>query len=158
MSAFLTSLQETSLALWVSESPSLLGYPTILAFHTIGLALLVGPSVAVDLRLLGVAAATPLGALRPLFGIMWTGLVINAVTGLLLFIADAVMKAAQPVFWVKLACIAGAVLILLRLRASILAAADRPQLTAVPRGRSLALASILLWTVAMIAGRLMAYM
>ena len=35
-------LQQTRLALWVSGSSSLLGYPTILTLHTIGLALLVG--------------------------------------------------------------------------------------------------------------------
>jgi hypothetical protein len=154
MSALLTSLQETSLALWVSGSPSLLGYPTILVLHTIGLVLLVGPSVAISLRLLGVAKAAPLSAMSPFFRIMWIGLVINAVTGVLLFIADALHKAEQPVFWIKLTAIAGAVLVLLRTRRIVFGLSDG---VTPSEGRGLAVAALLFWTIAMVAGRLMAY-
>lgn len=152
----LTYVQETSLALWVSGSPSLLGYPTILALHTVGLAMLVGGSVAVDLRLLGVARASSLAATRPLFRLMWTGLVINAATGTLLFIADAVHKAGQPVFWIKLACVAGGVWLVVRTAAIVAAAPDGPAPISA-QGRRLALLSLALWTGAIIAGRLMAY-
>ena len=156
--ALLTYLQETSLALWVLESPSLLGYPTILALHTVGLAMLVGASVAVDLRLLGVARASSLSAAIPLFRLMWVGLAINAVTGVLLFMADAVHKAGQPVFWVKLLCIAGAVAILVTIRSRVARAEPGVPTPITGRDRRLALASLLLWTGAIVAGRLMAYL
>jgi hypothetical protein len=153
----LTALQETRLALWVSGSASLLGYPAILTLHTIGLALLVGGAVAVDLRLLGVARAAPLDALPPLFRIMWAGLALNTVTGVLLFIADAVRKASQPVFAIKLLCIAAAVGVLVRIRAMVLH--PRAAVTGVPaRARALAVASLVLWAGAIGAGRLMAYL
>ena len=85
----------------------MLGYPAILTLHTIGLALLVGANIAVDLRLLGVARRGPLIALAPLFRVMWIGLALNTVSGILLFMADAVRKASQPIFLIKLACVAG---------------------------------------------------
>ena len=117
--------------------------------------LLVGPSLAISLRLLGVAKAAPLSAMRPFFGMMWTGLAINAVTGVLLFIADALRKAEQPVFWIKLASIAGAVFVLVKIRRIVFG-----QATAVvpSAGRGLAVTAMLFWTIAMVAGRLMAYL
>lgn len=151
---FLTYLQDTQLAQWVSGSPSLLGYPTILVLHTVGLALLVGGSVAVDLRLLGVARAAPVGAVGPLFRLMWIGLAINAATGVLLFIADAVGKAHQPIFWAKLACVAGGVWVMMRLGPMV----DGAQPADGRGGRRLAVASLVLWTGAMVSGRLMAYL
>jgi hypothetical protein len=154
----LTYVQDTSLARWVLESPSLFGYPTILTLHTVGLAMLVGASVAVDLRLLGVARAGALAATTPLFRLMWIGLVINAGTGVLLFIADAVRKAEQPVFWIKLACIAGAIGVLVKVRGLVRNASSQGSPVVPDRARLLALASLALWTGAIAAGRLMAYL
>lgn len=156
--SLLTYLQETSLALWVSESASLLGYPTILVLHTVGLAMLVGGSVAVDLRLLGVARASSLAAAKPLFGLMWVGLGVNAATGVLLFIADAVNKAAQTVFWIKLGCIAGAVGVLIQVRSLVMRAEPGTFTPLTLRGQGLAVASLVFWTGALVAGRLMAYL
>lgn len=149
----LTYVQETSLALWVSESPSLFGYPTILTMHTVGLAMLVGSSVAIDLRLLGVARAGALSVLTPFFRFAWLGLAINAASGVLLFIADAVTMAAQPVFWIKLLCIAGAVAIVVRVKSLIDVGEPLPSTMA-----PLAVLSLVLWTGAISAGRLMAYL
>jgi hypothetical protein len=156
--ALLTSLQETALAQWVSGSSSIWGYPTILTLHTVGLALLVGLSVALDLRLLGVGRAAPLVVFRPLFRVMWLGLIINAITGVLLFIADAVHKAGQTVFWIKLICIALALVVLVKQRPFVFSGGATEVSGAGGRARRLAALSLLLWSGAMIAGRLMAYL
>ena len=154
---FLTSLQETSLALWVSGSPSLLGYPTILVLHTVGLAMLVGANLVVDFRMLGVARGAPWPALYPLFRLMWIGFALNAITGLLLFIADAVRKVNQPVFLVKLAFIAVAIVVLVLIQRAVRAVVQAPvpgrARREAPRG-----AVLVLWTGAIVAGRLVAYM
>ena len=134
----------------------MLGYPSILTLHTIGLALLVGANIAVDLRLLGVAQRSPLSALVPLFRIMWIGLALNTVSGILLFMADAVRKAGQPVFLIKLACVAGAVVILVMIQSVVKRSTGTIPSSA--RAGSLAIASLVLWTGAMVAGRLMAYL
>jgi hypothetical protein len=67
-------LEGTALSTWLSESPSLLGLPLMLVLHTVGLAFLVGASVAIDARILGIARAVPLLYLRPYYRVMWAGL------------------------------------------------------------------------------------
>ncbi len=49
--AFFTWLQDTPFAHWVASDPSLLAYPTILTLHTVGMAIVVGTCVVMDLRL-----------------------------------------------------------------------------------------------------------
>jgi hypothetical protein len=152
----LTALEATTLATLVRESESAWGYPLILTLHTIGLAMLVGTSAALDLRLLGVARGLPLRPLQAVFPLMWAGLVVNAATGVLLFAADATVKGAQPVFWVKLGCIALGVGAAVRIRAVVFAHADRAGVPAA--ARLLAVWSLAAWTGAIVAGRLMAYL
>ena len=79
---------------------------------------------------------------------------MNALTGVLLFIADATRKSAQPIFLMKLACIGLALVVTLRAR-SLVAAQRRP---ATPRRRCVAVVSLVLWLGAIAAGRLMAYL
>lgn len=128
-------------------------YPTISTLHTVGLAIVVGASTVVNVRLLGFAPGIPPAALRALFPILWAGFAVNFLSGALLFMADATTKSGQKVFYVKLACIVAA-LILARLIATRL-----PQAGAPPANlRMLAALSLLLWTGAIVAGRLMAYL
>ena len=151
MTDLFTSIEGTTLAAWVRESPSIWAYATILTLHTVGLAIVVGASSVLNFRLLGFAPAIPLTALRAMFPIMWAGFAINFGSGLLLFMADATTKSGQRVFWVKLACITLA-LIVVRTIAKRLRQQDEGNL------RALAIASLFLWTGAIVAGRLMAYL
>ena len=130
-------------------------YPTISTLHTVGLAIVVGASSVVNLRLLGFAPGIPLVALRALFPILWAGFVVNFASGTLLFMADATTKSGQKVFYIKLACIALA-LILARMIAKRLRLHDGTEPP--PNVRTLAVLSLLLWTGAIVAGRLMAYL
>ena len=82
-------MEQTPLSLWVRESGSVWAYPTVLFFHTAGLALLVGMNAAVDARILGVAKELPLHPLEKLFPFMWTGFWINAFSGVVLLMAAA---------------------------------------------------------------------
>ena len=65
---FFASLQESAFAQWVAGSPSLLAYPTVLTLHTVGMAIVVGTCVVMDLRLLGIGADVPLSALAGALG------------------------------------------------------------------------------------------
>jgi hypothetical protein len=102
---FFTWLQDTPFAHWVASDPSLLAYPTILTLHTVGMAIVVGTCLVLDLRLLGIAADVPLTALARAPRLVWTGFIINAATGIALFTTDAEHKATQTVFFVKLSLI-----------------------------------------------------
>jgi len=95
--------------------------------------------------------------MRKVFGFFWTGFAVNLASGLVLFAVDAVHKAGQPVFLVKLTLIAVAIVITARIRRIAFGtAADG---TSTPGdARSLAVASLVLWAGAIIAGRLMAYL
>src|SRR5437868_11055362 len=95
--AFFTWLQDTPFAHWVASDPSLLAYPTILPLHTVGMAIVVGTCVVMDLRLLGIATDVPLAALTGAPRLVWTGFTINAATGIALFTSDAEHRATQSV-------------------------------------------------------------
>jgi hypothetical protein len=64
-------LEETRLALFVRESPSILAYPTILFLHTLGLATVAGLSTFLNLRVLGFARALPFAAMTPFITAAW---------------------------------------------------------------------------------------
>jgi hypothetical protein len=147
---FLYWLQDSRLAIWVAESDRFYGYSGILTLHTLGLALVVGASAVLDLRVLGVAPAVPLSALRGIGRPMWIGFALNAATGAVLFAAAAVLKGTQWIFYLKLGLIASALVVDGRLRRRAFGDAVVPL-------RAFAVASLVLWTGAIVAGRLMAY-
>ena len=153
--ALLAWLQGTSFARWVSASPSLWAYPTVLTAHTIGLAMLVGASVVLDLILLGIVPGVELRSLEKIFRIMWLGFLVNAISGLCLFAADATTKGTQTIFYVKMLFIAAGLMVMLLIRNT---AFLRPATAAAAsRVRALAAASLVCWLGAITAGRLMAY-
>jgi hypothetical protein len=149
MASFLAQLEQSGLATWIRESGSLFGYPLILFLHTLGLGLLVGLNVAIDLRILGFAPGVPLKSLERTFPFMWAGFTINAITGTALFVADATKHFSNPAFFVKLSFIALALVNLTLIRSKVF----RDQ----KKGTTLAVTSLTFWLVAITAGRLMAY-
>jgi hypothetical protein len=163
--AFLAWLSGSPVGEWVSGSTW--AYPSLLFVHTLGLGVLVGLNSAIGLRLLGFAPRVPVAAMEPLFPYMWAGFWVNAVSGSVLFIADAPKKAANPSFIVKLVLIGLAVVVMRKLRrhafpiAENLNPSNRSNLSnpsvVTGRARMLAAMSLLLWVGAITAGRLMAY-
>ncbi len=78
-------LESLPLSVWVHESPSVWAQPTVLTLHTMGMGVLVGASWVLDLRLLGISRNIPLSAFRWVFRAVAVGLIVNVVTGVLLF-------------------------------------------------------------------------
>jgi hypothetical protein len=156
---FFVWLENTDFAAWIRESPSLLGYTLYLALHTIGLVFLLGPTLVIGLRILGVIPRLPLAPMATFFPLMWFGLCVNALSGAVLFATGPVSFVRNPVFLIKLAAIAAALVCLRRFVRQVFrddsAGVDtRP----VPRnGQILIGASLGFWTVAVVAGRLTAY-
>ena len=159
MTNFTIWLEGSALGVWTRESTSIWAYPTVLTLHTIGLGVLVGANAVIDFRLLGFAPRLPIASLVPLYRFMWAGFAINAVTGVMLFVSHATTKATQPVFYIKLALIALALLVTAAIRRTVERAPALFDADARPGpGRRLAALSLLLWTGAVTAGRLMAYL
>ena len=120
--SFFQRLQNSAFTDWFLGSPSIWAYPTVLTLHTVGLAILVGASFVINLRVLQVSGAIPLHRLQPLYRFVWIGFTINLVSGLILFVTEAGDRVVDPVFYVKMASIAVA----LALGARGEAAGDRP--------------------------------
>ena len=157
---FLAWLEGTALSQWVVGSPSIaFGFPGILALHAIGMGFAAGLSVALDLRILGIARAIPLIEMRRYLPILWAGFWLNAVSGVLLLIGYPTKALTNPVFYLKLALIAAGMTLLVRCSRRIVAATDRgePDDTVAGTLKTLAILSIVCWAGAVTAGRLLAY-
>jgi hypothetical protein len=154
---FLQTIEDTGFSTWLRESESPFAFYFILLFHTFGLALLVGANMIVDLRLLGVARAVPLVPLKKLFPIMWTGFVMNAITGILLVIAYPTKSLTNLDFYIKLTIIGFAIWVMKRLKTQVFGDSNLSETEMTVRGAALAKWSLFLWFSAITAGRLLAY-
>jgi hypothetical protein len=150
-------LQQSAFTDWFLGSPSIWAYPTVLTLHTVGMAILVGASFVINLRVLQVSGLIPLHRLQPLYRVVWIGFTINFVSGLILFITEAADRVVDPVFGVKMASIAVALALGVVVKRRTIDRMDAPQAATV-QTRSLAAAALAMWTVAIVAGRLMAYL
>ena len=153
----LEAIEASAYPTFVRESPSLAAYTLVLSLHAMGLAVVVGLSSAIALRLLGVARSIPLAPLQKLFPVMYLGFWVNAASGLALLAANARGMLGNPLFYAKILFIVGGVLVMRLLRNKVfteqLVNGGPPPSSA----RNLAYASLACWGLALIAGRLTAY-
>jgi hypothetical protein len=154
---FLLWLENTWLSTWVREAPTLWAFPFVLFLHTFGLSFVAGVSLVVNLRLLGFASGVPLAPMMRLYPFMWAGFWINAISGLLLLAAYPTKALTNEVFYLKLATIAWAVSNMIWIRSRVLSQAESGITTSRAAIRAIALLTLVLWTVAITAGRFLAY-
>lgn len=157
MHSFFVWLEATALSTWIRESTSVWAFPVILSLHTIGMGFVAGLSAAVDLRILGFAPSVPLLELRRFLPVMWLGFWVNAVSGVLLLIAYPTKALTNPVFYLKLTFIALAVVGIRSMMRIVFGDASVDLKPASRKCKMLAVASLVCWTGAITAGRLLAY-
>jgi hypothetical protein len=150
-------IESTSLALWLRESPSIWSSATVLTLHTMGMTVLVGASWVLDLRLLGVSRNVPLSAFRWVFSVVAIGLSVNLVTGVLLFIKNATVWGTSVPFLIKMVLVTAGIATLVPIRRYVLNS-SAGQLEVSGGARRLAIISIVVWSAAVTAGRLLAYL
>jgi hypothetical protein len=152
---FLYTIEQTAFSGWVRDSPSIFGFWFIISCHAIGMALLVGASAVIELRILGVARDLPLSMLKRLYPIIWAGFWIQVVSGAVLLIGYPTKSLMAPAFYVKIAFIAAAMVVMVRMDKRLPSAdAGTPLLHQL---KPLAVWSAALWLGAISAGRLIAY-
>ena len=155
----LTWLESTKFAVWLAESGSVWAFPMVLTLHTTGMAVLVGASWVLDLRLLGFNRRVPLSAYRWVFPTVGIGLLVNVVTGVMLFMKKATTWGTAIPFFIKMALVIASVATVALLRSRVLRNdEDKEDGGDLRNLRLLAIASILSWTGAVTAGRLLAYL
>ena len=153
---FLSWLENTSMARWVVES--LVAYPAILSLHGIGMAFLVGTLLMYNIRILGFASGLPITAFNDFMKVAIIGLIVNTITGLLLFAPDANRFLVSVPFITKIACIIIGLVLVMVFRRKYLPHIDSwPGGVAPPPVKVLAGLSVIAWLGAIIAGRLIAY-
>jgi len=143
----------TALSIWVRESPSLLAFPFILIVHAWGMGFLAGSNAALGLRILGFAPGVPLTGMVKFYPIMWFGFVINAISGVLLLIGYPTKALTNPIFYIKIGCIAVGMVLMVWLRDNVV----RVSQSTLSKARVVAAFSLLVWAGAIVAGRLLAY-
>lgn len=151
-------IEATSLAEWIRVSA--FGYPVMITLHSLGLAIMVGLSVVLSLRVIGAFSAIPATSLPQLLKIAWIGFIVNSISGFSLFAAQATSYLTNVPFLIKIALVfVGAILTgwlqsLVKSGSEAWAAAGG----ATAGARLVAVVTIVAWTGAMITGRLIAYL
>lgn len=157
MMTLLGNLEQSALSVWIRETPSLLGFPFILYLHTLGLAMLAGLNVGIDVWVLGAKTGLPRATMVGIYRVMWLGFGINALSGIALLAAYPAKALTNWVFFAKLVLIGIAMWVLENLKRQVLVAAESGQRVLGSRIQRLAMLSLLLWAGTILAGRLLAY-
>lgn len=154
---FLAYLQASAVSEWLSIS--MLGFPTLIALHSVGMAVVVGLSLMVALRLNGIIAGIKVEHVPKFLTIAVWGFVLNFLTGLALFITRGPEYITSYIFLVKMLLVIISAVILFWLRKHLMSRESTTEVLATDRiARSLSVIAAVLWFGAVIAGRLIAYL
>ena len=137
----------------------MLGFPTMIALHSIGMAVAAGLTIMVTLYVYGFATGIDQTKLPGILRIATWGFMLNLVTGLMLFVPRGTDYIANVTFLVKmlLVSISAAILFWLRPHVAQLARESVDICSSVP-ARRLSLLSSTTWIGAIVTGRLIAYL
>lgn len=155
--SILDSMEQSALGVWVSASPA--GYYIMLAFHAIGLAMLVGSVWVIDLRLLGFVRGISEKAMAGLVKFAWWGLLINALSGVALFFSEANKAFYSWSFRIKISLMVMGVISTVILNKTVLLPVRVAGVA--PAGGSAkaqAYLSMALWASVIVVGRMMSYL
>lgn len=143
---------------WLSQTPvsqtfngaNYLYFGLIMAAHLLGLTLLGGTALVIDLRVLGIGlrAAQTRNVAQALKPWLWVGLALVVATGTWMLVADPLKYYVNPAFRIKIVLLVAALGLQLWIHRKALRD-DRSGFAF----RSLAASALLLWLAATIAGR-----
>ncbi len=154
--SFAEAVRASPFGIWAARSA--LAYPLANLAHLLGLVMLVGGIGILDLRLAGLFRALPVAPLSAaLTPIALAGLALMALSGPVMFAADAVALATSATFRWKLALIALALLNAVGFRLLWRRHLQDWDAAAPAAARAMAAASLLLWLAIGTLGRLIAY-
>jgi len=155
---FFARIEQSGLAEWVSASIE--GYPMMITLHSVGLAVVVGLAIAIDLRLLGRFRTIPFSSLRTYFTIAWIGFLVNFLSGAALFTSQATTYVTDLTFLLKMGFVLAGAATIGFLQPAVMRIGDGHGAdSVVPQGvKTVAVISLAVWAGAIITGRLIAYL
>ena len=166
---FLMWIEQWGLSTWIREGNILTdqqvlsAYYVMLAFHGIGMAIIVGVTFFLTARVFGLGANIPLEAAAGLLKLGWAGFFINLVSGLLLLIAQPLREIYTAAYDVKMVMVIAACITMSMLGRALTSIELMPgiggtMIEVVPqRARVIALTTTVFWLMAVAAGRLIGY-
>ena len=154
----LESLEASFIADWLIDS--LYAYPIMLTCHGIGMSIVIGILIIFNLRLLGFFNNIKIAVFNALLKLAWAGFIINFISGCVLFTQKASSFIENWAFLVKIAgvTIATVITIISHRQLAQQAEAWGSQNSIASSAKILALASLCLWSVVIIAGRVVGYL
>jgi hypothetical protein len=150
---FFLTIEESGLSMWVRDNP----FWAILSIHALGMALLVGASTVIALRLLGIASDLPIAPLQRLYSIIWIGFWIQMISGVLLLIGYPTKSFTNPFFYFKVVAIVVGMIVMVRLRKRVFSDSGMSESAMMINGKGLAIFSLVSWLGVVVLGRLLAY-
>lgn len=152
---FLYWLEDSIVGIWVAQS---WGYPLVLSAHAVGMSIVVGAVLMINLRLLGFSPALPVTIFSNLTRIAWIGVGLNVLSGFTLFSGNPVKFFFHPVFWIKITFIVlGGLSVWWSLRNSQETGSNNNVNGNSTKIKIITIFSMLFWIGAIVAGRLIAY-
>jgi hypothetical protein len=148
-------LENTQMALMVGES--LWAYPFLLSLHVIGLAIVVGIFIMLDLRLLGSFKDIKVPAFLSLMKLAWIGFIVNAISGAFLFTSQATTFVQSTPFLLKIAMIFIGAIMAAIIQTKLREMRDNDSMMISGTTKIIAIVSLTSWLGAIITGRLIAY-
>ena len=151
-------IEDSSVAEYIRVSAY--GYPAMITLHSLGLAIMVGLSVVLSLRVLGFFGTIPYPSLYRLLKVAWVGFIVNFISGGLLFAAQATTYMTDITFLTKMSLvIIGAILVGILQSMVKKGVTDwQPGQPAPTAAKVVAALAIVAWTGGMVTGRLIAYL
>jgi len=154
----LESFEQSFVANWLIDS--LYAYPIMLTCHGIGMSIVIGILIIFNLRLLGLFKNIEIAVFKSLLKLAWAGFIINFISGCVLFTQKATSFIENWAFLVKIAgvMIATVLTIIAHRLLTQQAEAWGAQNSIASSAKILAVASLSLWSVVIIAGRFVGYL
>jgi hypothetical protein len=151
-------LENTQLSAWVRTE--LWGWPLALTVHAFGTALVIGFTLIIGLRLLGLFELIPYTSLNRLFAAIWAGLVLQVLSGFMLWMTKPTQYVADVAFLLKFSLVIVGTILTLSLYGTVKreAASWEAKGAASSRGVRFVAAALLVWCVVLVAGRLTAHL
>jgi uncharacterized membrane protein len=152
---------------WMESTPInavVMGYrwswPALETLHFLGLCLLIGAVLIMDLRLIGFQRMIPLRAVHGLMPVALVGFAINLITGLGFLFGDPRLYVINYAFWVKmvLVLLAGLNFLLFLFKVEPRLATLGPHDATPMSAKAVATASLVFWFGVLLYGRLLPYL
>jgi hypothetical protein len=158
MNDFFVWIESLSFPTFMRESGSIWAFPMFLFLHTLGMSIVAGGATILNFAVIGLwPRSTPIRPLERFYPLMWLGFWINLITGVSMFTKDASIYGNNADFYVKLVFVIAGVWLLFLMRKRVFRNPGLDQAPIPASAKTLAYASLFCWFVAIIAGRLIAY-